>query len=132
MLPITLGVHAPCEKFQSSVHLHFVAIEAVFLVLCRRLQESDIFLKKHYCSRNRFNSYLFLPPPKCTCPTFRQFFLLAFTSGHGLLSDDWGTVGDTYKKQLIIIKSTVVRRTSSWLGKSMSKLGLFYLSVPPD
>lgn len=131
-LPIALRVHAPYEKFQCFMHLHFVAIGAVFPVLCRRLQESDVFLKKHYCSRNRSNSHLFSPPSECTCPTFRQFLLLSSSSGRGLLSDDWGAVGEMYRKQLIIIKSAVVRRTSSWLGKSMSKFSLFYLSVPPD
>ena len=107
------GIHA-LWNFQCSVGLHFVAVGAVFLVLCRRLQESHIFLKKHYCSWNRFNSHLFSPPSERPCPTFRHFLLLS-SSGHGLLSDDWGTVGDMYKKQLIILKSAVVRRTSSWL-----------------
>lgn len=125
-IPVECRVHAPYEKFMC---WHFVSVGAVFLELCERLQESDIFLKKHGCSRNRFNSHLSSPPSEC--PTFWQF-LLSSSSGYGLLSDDEGAGGDTYKKQLIIIKSPVVRKHLVYGVSSCPNSGCFFLSVPPD
>lgn len=72
------------------------------------VQESDVFLKKSCCSRNGFNGHFFSHLHNARA-LHSEFLLLSTSSGHGLLSVDEATVGDTSRKQLIGIKSVVVR-----------------------